>query len=294
MTEQDATNAALAAERQADSDKLAAKQAELDAAKAEDVADDARIADLEQQVADLKAAEPPSAKKPIGSSQGNYFGYTPDGLRIYLQPGEKPLWWNDNADCRSVGTGQQCVFSKKVQDPSWLASFLASVPSTIGPLRVVAGIHEPENDAITAAEYLSWVKADVPVIRQAGFIPVQCLMNARDGKWVEYASPDVDEMWWDPYQGGVATNPKQYNPPATFLGPIIKASTSKNKPWGLGELGSLPTVADTSEVGRCNWMADVREFVLATPTSRGALWFNRARNVMTQQMADAWFAGKRP
>jgi hypothetical protein len=292
MTEQDATDATLAAERKAQADKLAAKQAQLDAAKADDAADDARIAELEKQVADLQPK--PTSKKPIGSSQGDYFGHVPDGLRIYLQPGEKPARWADNHDCMDVDAGQQCVFSKKVQDTDWLASFLATVPSTIGQLRVVAGIHEPENDPITPAEYLSWVKADVPVIRKAGFIPVQCLMNARDTKWTAYASPDVDEMWWDPYQGGVATNPKQYNTPQWFLGPLMKASASKGKPWGLGELGSLPTVADTSEKGRANWMVDIREFILATDTARGALWFNRARNVMTQQMADAWFAGKRP
>lgn len=252
----------------------------------------AQVDSLTQQIADCQ--NPPVVTTPIGSSRGNYFGHKPDVLRIYLQPGEKPARWLDNTDCVAVLSGQQCVFSKKEQDPAWLASFLSTVPASIGTLRVVCGIHEPENDPITAATYLSWVKADAAVVRAAGFIPVQCLMNARDGKWATYASPDIDEMWWDPYQGGVATHPKQYNAPAKFLGPIITASSSKGKPWGLGEVGSLATLADTTEVGRANWMADLREFIIAHPQAKGACWFNRAGNLLTQQLADAWLAGQRP
>lgn len=235
-----------------------------------------------------------SRRKPIGSSKGETYGHVPEMLRIYLQEGETPATWQDNADCKLVKTGQACLLSKKARDYEWLDFFLGTVPTTIGKLRVVVDIHEPENDPLTPADYLRGAKRDAAIIRSRGFIPVQVLMNARDPRWKEYASPDVAEMWWDPYQGGAGDHPLRYNPPSKFLGPIESASASRGKSWGLAEVGSWATVEDTTEVGRANWMVDLRKYLLGNATCRGACWYNHRGNIMSKQMANAWFAGIRP
>lgn len=73
MTEEQNTDAAVAAERAAHDKELADKQAELDALKAEDVTEDAaydaEIARLEQEVADLEAGKADPA--PAGSKRLN-------------------------------------------------------------------------------------------------------------------------------------------------------------------------------------------------------------------------------
>lgn len=141
MTEEQSTDRALAAEREADDAALAQKQQELDAARADDATDDATITALQAEVERLKKLQP--APEPVrremlvggsfddGSGGGNrpepfekqmglvapqtldLFRYYDSGDPAATWPntqvgrkghvGKRPLWWSSKGDITAWG-----------------------------------------------------------------------------------------------------------------------------------------------------------------------------------------------
>jgi beta-mannanase len=82
------------------------------------------------------------------------------------------------------------------------------------------------------------------------------LMSQSGRHWTDYypGSDVVDVLGWDVYNLGNTSG--KYTSPATLIDPVIAASRSVGKPFGVAELGAKLAPSD-SGAGRAAWLTGV-------------------------------------
>ena len=129
--------------------------------------------------------------------------------------------------------------------------------------------HEPEDDIangeFTAAQYRSaWARlaslADEAHNSKlhATLVLMQWSVAKASGRnWLDYypGSNVIDVLGWDVYNSTFKKG--TYDPPANLLNPIIAASNSVGKRWGVAELGSAKVPSDPGGNARAAWLSQV-------------------------------------
>jgi hypothetical protein len=142
--------------------------------------------------------------------------------------------------------------------------------------------HEPEDDiaagAFTAADYrAAWARlaglakqANNPRLH-ATLVLMQWTLSSSSGRnWLNYypGSNVIDVLGWDVYNLEFKKGAGDYEDPNKLLAPVIAASNSVGKPWGVAELGGAKINTDPSGSARAAWLKQLTSIM----TSNHALW----------------------
>ncbi len=142
--------------------------------------------------------------------------------------------------------------------------------------------HEPEDDieggAFTAAEYrAAWThlaglarKANNSHLHATLVLMNWTLNSGSHRTWTDYYAGNnvIDVLGWDVYNLDYKKGAGDYDPGSKMLAPIISASNSVGKPWGIAELGGALLNSDPSGTGRAAWL----DALLKIAESNHALW----------------------
>ncbi len=264
---------------------LSSERSAVQAALAES---EQRIEALERQLANL------IHHTAIGcSNPQRAFDVPVEADRIFIPGGSKPT------DISLEGTPDSAtlIISSKERG-QWFEDLCVKVRARhSGPLIVVKGIHEPENDIaegrMTLSQYLSWCDEDDAWTKELGFISVQCLMGStgKTDEWKKYWQESSDQLWFDVYHGGPGNAPKAYNAPEKWLADYFNVQGEIDKPIGFAEFASAPMATDTNDTGLLSWMRDNAAFCREQTTLVAACWYNSAKGpgrFTTKERAEAW------
>lgn len=213
--------------------------------------------------------------------------------RIFLSAGQTPK----TIPLGGAPSDAMRILSSKERG-QWFEDLCAWVRTQVtGPIRVVKGIHEPENDIssgrITRQQYLAWCDEDDAWTKDAGFISVQCLMGStgKDSSWQEYWQESSDELWFDVYHGGPGNAPLRYNAPEKWLAPWFAVQQQIKKKIGFAEFASAPMDNDLNDAGLLKWMRENANYCRAQTELVAASWYNSSKGpgrLSTPQRAEAW------
>lgn len=253
-------------------------------------AKDADIADLRRQIAEL------THHTLIGTSnpqKPEVQGLPVQADRIFIPAGSRP----GTISLAGAPSEAMRIISSKERG-QWFEDLCKWVRTQVtGPIRVVKGIHEPENDIasgrMSLAQYLSWCDEDDAWTKEAGFISVQCLMGmtGKDTSWQQYWQESSDELWFDVYHGGPGEAPKAYNAPEKWLAPWFGVQKQIGKKIGFAEFASAPMATDTNDAGLLKWMRENANYCRAQTELVAASWYNSSKGpgrLSTHERAEAW------
>jgi hypothetical protein len=144
--------------------------------------------------------------------------------------------------------------------------------------------HEPEDNAddgeflasdyVLAWQHLAAIARSVhnPRLHSTLILSAWSLNPASNRTWKDYypGSDAVDLLAWDVPNTGLRKG--VYTDPATLFDPVIAASKSVGRPWGVAEWGS-PLVPGDDGSDRAAWLVQVSNF-LQRQGAAFALWFN--------------------
>ncbi|HEY1486740.1 MAG TPA: hypothetical protein VGF84_11605 [Micromonosporaceae bacterium] len=163
-------------------------------------------------------------------------------------------------------------------EDSTLRSWFASAPRT-NPI-YWSYWHEPEDDiangSFTATAYKqAWTRI-AGLARQANnpkLFATLILMGwtvnpASHRNWTDYYAGNsvIDVIGWDVYNSKQAKG--LYSTASSLLDPVIAASDSVGKPWGVAEMGSIKVPSDSSGSGRADWLSSMISYM----RQHDALW----------------------
>ncbi len=120
--------------------------------------------------------------------------------------------------------------------------------------------HEPEDDieggAFTAAQYrAAWThlaglakKANNPRLHATLVLMQWTLSPSSHRNWKDYYAGDsvIDVLGWDVYNLDFKKGLGDYDPASKLMAPVVAASNSVGKPWGIAELGGALLQSDPS------------------------------------------------
>jgi hypothetical protein len=142
--------------------------------------------------------------------------------------------------------------------------------------------HEPEDDieggAFTAAQYRqAWAhlaalakNAHNSRLHATLVLMQWSLSPSSHRNWMDYyaGSSVIDVLGWDVYNLDFKKGTGDYDPASKLMSPVIAASNSVGKPWGIAELGGALLNSDPSGTQRAAWLDDL----LKITESNHALW----------------------
>lgn len=293
-------------------------QTALDAARADDAADDAQIAQLQAEVDRLTALleEQAPAAPLLGASFSATTGLPAavqhlDFFRHFFQPGEfssSRLFANEPQLVKAYDQYGARSFSISVKPGSGnaldtvaqtnLRRFLASIPADVDRDEVfVTFYHEPDGNlrdgSLTLAQYLAGSRTVAAIVHEAGmkFGPIHngnVYVATKTPKWGLYkevwqANGDRDlaglyDFW------GVDCYSNEYEDPAVRMKPIADYGAELGLPVIVGELAS-PS-ADAAR--QAAWASKARAWCLANV--HRASWWSTDVYRMTEQTAKNWLS----
>jgi hypothetical protein len=142
--------------------------------------------------------------------------------------------------------------------------------------------HEPEDDiqsgAFTMADYrAAWTRL-AGLAKQANnarlhatLVLMQWTLSKNSGRnWLNYyaGSNVIDALGWDVYNLDFKKGAGDYESPNNLIPPIVAASASVGKPWGIAELGGALLKSDSSGSQRAAWLKNL----LTLTAGNHALW----------------------
>lgn len=223
---------------------------------------------------------PPSGQSYMQSlaTEENNIG-TLDSIRVF-NPGA-PQAWPGNAGA----VNRTVIVSFKINpndinsgaDDSMMRSWFANAPRDQNVYWTYW--HEPEDEIaagqFTAAAYrAAWQhlasladQAKNPRLHATLILMQWSLVPASGRNWQDYypGSNVIDVLGWDVYS---LNGTKSYSTPASLLDPVIAASKSVGKPYGIAELGAELSTSDSSGAGRAAWLGGVASILHGS----NALW----------------------
>lgn len=246
MTDRDDTNKALAAERAAEDAEDVAQNAalkkaqdDLATAKADDAADDAKIAELEAEVERLKETKPTPEPEPIAKRKtlfgANFGGYKDKGekqaqavprIKQGFGGTDVARWWYSKAPSAAVWDQIPALFdgmsllieldgdTAAVAGGAWDAGMRAFCQAAPKDKRHGwCYKHEQDNNKATAAQFtpaadrLAKIHAQYspPTLRSAPSLPMGMAFNPTSPYWRTYLPKDLtgwDCLGMDAYQQG--------------------------------------------------------------------------------------------
>jgi hypothetical protein len=142
--------------------------------------------------------------------------------------------------------------------------------------------HEPEDDIdagqFTAAQYrAAWTHlaalakaADNPRLHATLVLMQWSVAAGSHRNWLNYyaGSDVIDVLGWDVYNLDFRSGTGDYDPGSKLLAPVIAASASVGKPWGIAELGGALLKSDPSGAQRAAWL----NALLTITADNHALW----------------------
>lgn len=277
---------------------------------------DDRISGLEAALTQLQAdfdayrAAHPDQPQPARHWRGTSLGVSVPGgrapyhcVRVYLQPGERPLTWDaDNAVRHAfsqVDAGGVLWVSAKEAPAQWLPAFLDSCAAQASRQRLGGVVytqnHEFGNDgpggafpsSAQVSDYHQRWQAALRAAAQAGVMTADIQLGSQTpAQWDQLHVDGTTFCGFDRYNPGIQ-KPKRYVHPSDVFAQVIAYAKGVGKPLAIGETGTGVVGSDTA--GRVQWAAVTRA-LLADPASGCELvaWWNQGGCAMDEATAAAW------